>query len=487
MTSYDSSSSGAADAPASPASSAPAQDNPKRAVPVLLGLFVFSLIVDSAFRFTSKPIADDLGLSVTTVSLQTTLAGIIIGVGAVVYATLADSISMRKILLAAIAMICAGSLIGFAFRENWSMILTGRIIQTSGLAAAETLYVIYVTKYLSKEDRRTYLGFSTSAFQLAMLVGILTTGYISTYISWSVLFLVPLLSVLAVPSVLKTVPDHQLSGSRLDVFGIVLIAALATNVMLFLQNFNWCFMVPVVISIALLWWHISSHTNVLVDRAFFADRRYVSMLLVVFILYSVQLAYIFMFPFMVSELYGISFDNISLLTVPGYACAVVVGALSGKIGERLSVRSTITLAMVLIVASLLIPAVFVTTSVVPFVLSMVVFGSGFALMYAPLVATAIREITPERSGVAIGFYNLTINVAVSVGIAYTAKLLDLKPSLFDGIVSTPDGFDPSFSNVLVIVAVVALLGLVVYRVASSLLARADRAAGRPVETAALDG
>jgi DHA2 family metal-tetracycline-proton antiporter-like MFS transporter len=108
-------------------------------------------------------------------------------------------------------------------------------------------------------------------------------------------------------------------------------------------------------------------------------------------------------------------------------------------------------------------------------------------MYAPLVATAIREITPERSGVAIGFSNLTINVAVSVGIAYTAKLLDLKPSLFDGIVSTPDGFDPSFSNVLVIVAVVALLGLVVYRVASSLLARADRADGRPVETAALDG
>lgn len=95
------------------------------------------------------------------------------------------------------------------------------------------------------------------------------------------LFLVPLLSVLAVPSVLKTVPDHQLSGSRLDVFGIVLIAALATNVMLFLQNFNWWFMVPVVISIALLWSHISSHTNVLVDRAFFADRRYVSMLLVV--------------------------------------------------------------------------------------------------------------------------------------------------------------------------------------------------------------
>ncbi len=462
------------------------QPNPKRAVPVLLSLFVFSLIVDSAFRFTSKPIADDLGLSVTTVSLQTTLGGIIIGVGAVVYATLADSISMRKLLLAAIGMICVGSVLGFVFRGSWPMILTGRVIQTCGLAAAETLYVIYVTKYLSKEDRRTYLGFSTSAFQLAMLVGILATGFISTYISWSVLFLVPLLSLLAVPSLLKTLPDHQLEGSRLDIFGIVLIGVIATGVMLFLQDFTWWFLLPVAAAAALLWWHISSHTTVLVDRDFFKDPRYSSMLLVVLFLYSVQLAFLFMFPFFISAVYGLSFDDISLLTVPGYACAVVVGALSGKIGERFSVRTTVTAAMTLIALSLLLPALFVTTSVVPYVVAMIVFSSGFALMYAPLVATAIRDITPERSGVAIGFYNLVINVAVSVGIAYTAKLLDLQPTWFDAIITAPEGYSTMYSNVLIVIAAVALIGLVIYRTASGALARADRRAGRE-SVAALDG
>lgn len=143
---------------------APTLPDPKRAVPVLLGLFIFSLIVDSAFRFTSKPMADDLGLSVTTVSLQATLAGIIIGVGAVVYATLADSISMRKLLLAAIGMICAGSIIGFAFQGSWPLILTGRIIQTAGLAAAETLYVIYVTKlHVDPVDPRVHVVESRSS------------------------------------------------------------------------------------------------------------------------------------------------------------------------------------------------------------------------------------------------------------------------------------------------------------------------------------
>ncbi|GAB95929.1 DHA2 family metal-tetracycline-proton antiporter-like MFS transporter [Kineosphaera limosa] len=452
--------------------------NPKRAVPVLLGMFIFCLVVDSAFRFTSKPIADDLGLSVTTVSLQTTLGGIIIGVGAVVFATLSDSISMRKLLLGAIGMICVGSLIGFFFSSSWPMILTGRIIQTSGLAAAETLYVVYVTKYLPKEDQRTYLGFSTAAFQLAMLIGIVTTGFISTYVSWTALFLVPLLCLLAVPAVLKTIPDHQLAGSRLDVFGIVLVAIVATGTMLFLQDFNWLFLAPAAVGVGLLWWHIRTHHDALVDRAFFADLRYPSTLVVVFFLYAVQFAYIFAFPFLITELYGMSFDTISLLTVPGYVCAVIVGSLSGKIGERLSMRATITLAVGLIIVALVVPAVFVTTSVIPFVLSLVVFSSGFALLYAPLVATAIRDITPVRSGVAIGFYNLMISIAVSVGIAYTAKLLDLKPALFDAIITAPEGFSKSFSNSLLLIAVVALIGLIIYRAAAAVLARDDQRAGR---------
>ena len=44
-----------------------------------------------------------------------------------------------------------------------------------------------------------------------------------------------------------------------------------------------------------------------------------------------------------------------------------------------------------------------------YILSMTIFPAGFALMYAPLVSTAVRRIPAENSGIAIGFYNLTIN------------------------------------------------------------------------------
>ncbi|QGS34973.1 hypothetical protein FOB82_08390 [Corynebacterium xerosis] len=149
--------------------------NPKAAVPVILFTFVFCLVIDNGFKFMTKPIAEDLGLSLTTASLQATLAGIVIGIGAVVYAALADSISMRKLLVAGIAMIALGSAIGFAF-------------------------------------------------QGALLIGTLTSGIMATYVSWTAMFLVSLLLIAAVPVILKKVPDSASVRSHLDVFGLFLIA-----------------------------------------------------------------------------------------------------------------------------------------------------------------------------------------------------------------------------------------------------------------------
>ena len=50
--------------------------NPKQAIPVLLALFVFSLIMDNGFKLMSPSIASSLGLSENTVSLQATLPGL---------------------------------------------------------------------------------------------------------------------------------------------------------------------------------------------------------------------------------------------------------------------------------------------------------------------------------------------------------------------------------------------------------------------------
>lgn len=448
--------------------------NPKAAVPVLLIAFVFSLVIDNGFKFMSLPIAADLGLSVTTVSLQATLAGIIIGIGAVVYAALADAFPIRRLLVIGLVLVAIGSIIGYVFQDNWPLVLTGRLIQTSGLAAAETLYVIYVTKHLPEKDQKTYLGFSTSAFQLALLFGTLTSGFVATYISWTAMFLISLLAVLAIPFALRTIPEHASLKSHLDVYGLFLIAVIATSVMLYMQAFKWYWLLPIIGGIVLFALHVR-RGNALVTPEFFSNQRYVWALVVVFIVYSTQLGLTFIFPFIVNGLHGFDLDRVSLLLVPGYAAGAIVGALSGQIAKALSSRQAIILALSLIVAALLLVAFMIEGPLWVLAFAIVLFSSGFACMYAPLVNTALRDIPAEKSGIAIGFYNLTINIAIPLGIAYTAKLMDLNLRLLPGLGTATSDIAVGYASVVWIIAGIGIVGTAVYIIADRLMTSREMA------------
>jgi DHA2 family metal-tetracycline-proton antiporter-like MFS transporter len=122
-----------------------------------------------------------------------------------------------------------------------------------------------------------------------------------------------------------------------------------------------------------------------------------------------------------------------------------------------------------IIVSMLLPALLVDAWIGIFVISMILFGMGFALMYGPLVSTAIMRVPVENAGIAIGFYNLTINIAVPIGIAYTATLMKLKPNLLDGITGADQA--SSYGSVLLILSAVATFSLVLYRVFVVILKR----------------
>lgn len=436
--------------------------DPKRAVPVLLTLFVFSLIMDNGFKLMSPSIASSLSLSENTVSLQATLPGILIGVGAVVYAALSDSVSIRRLMIFAVIVMSIGSLIGFALQGTFTGVLVGRIIQTAGLAAAETLYVIWVTKHFRGDEQKKYLGYSTAAFQLSLLLGAVGSGFIATYVGWTAFFLINLLALLTIPFILKNVPPEQTGQTNLDVFGLFLVAVIATGIVLFLQDFNWWFVLPAVVAMGVFVRHISTDPKALITKDFFANKRYTSMLIVVFAVYSVQLGYQFIFPFIIKGVYGWKLSDVSLLLVPGYTAAVVVGVLTGRIARRLNSKQAIVTAMLMIAVALLLPAFVVGGWVGTFVISMVLFGSGFALMYAPLLSTAIRDVPKSKGGIAIGFYNLIINMAVPIGIAYAAKLLNLKLSLTSFAGQSAE--EASYGSVLLILAGITVIALLLYRI-----------------------
>ncbi|MCT1545458.1 MULTISPECIES: MFS transporter [Kocuria] len=457
--------------------------NPRRAVPVLLFLFIFCLVIDQGFKFTSQPMAEALNLSESTVSLQATLTGVLIGIGAVVYSALADSVAIRKLLYLSIGLIVVGSVIGFVGSASFPVVLVGRVIQTAGLAAAETLYVVYVTKHFEGVELKKYLGFSNMSFQLASLIGTLISGFLATYVSWTWMFLIPLIIVLSLPFIKTRVPDEvQQTSSGVDVYGLFLVGVMATGLIMFMQEFVWWWWIPVVVATVLFVIHVRTNPKALVDASFFTNRPYISALVVVFIIYSVNLAFVFLFPFAIHGVHDMAMDKVSLLTIPGYVLGASTAAMSGQVSKRLDSKQAVTLALGLLALSLAVAGLFINVSVVAMVIAMAMFSVGFGLLYAPLMSSALLLMPAAKSGVAVGFYNLVINVAAPIGVAYTATLMSSKPTWFSGLSvgTTPEG--DYFATILWLLVGITLLGLVAYRVLFGLIERSDARAAQQLTT-----
>ncbi|AZU64362.1 MFS transporter [Neobacillus mesonae] len=438
--------------------------NVSKIVPVILTLMIFSLVIDNSFKIISPDLVKYFGVSASTVSWQVTLAGLVIGIGAVVYSSLSDSISVRNLLAAGIILICAGSLLGFIVHTNYWLIVVSRIIQAAGLGATETLYLIFVAKYASPEDQKKYMGFSTSSYQLATVIGILAGGFVSTYLQWQNLFLIPLLSLLLLPFILKYLPKEERKKNNVDFIGLILIAAVATSIMLYMSYFNWELFILFIAAVIVFLFYITKKKNAFITIEFFKNKQFLFVLIVAFIIYSTYAAYALnTLSFLLTTVYKIKLDTVSLMFIPACLLAALVGAFSGKIGKYLSSKQCVYLAMSLITISILMGTFFVDTSIALFVISLILFSCSFALLYAPLIDTSIKKVPTEKAGAALGFYNLCINIAMSAGFTYSSFLIDKKDLQFGFLkFTTANSVALNYGSIILIIAGIALLAIILF-------------------------
>ncbi|WP_045516301.1 MFS transporter [Neobacillus niacini] len=439
--------------------------NLSKIVPIMLSLMIFSLVVDNSFKIISPDLVEYFGVSASTISWQVTLAGLAVGIAATVYSALSDSISIRNLLVTGIILMCVGSLLGYITHNNYWLIVLSRMIQATGYAATETLYLIFIAKYASAESQKKYIGYSTSGFQLATVIGTLTGGFIATYLQWQNLFLVPLLSLAFVPFILKHLPKEERKQRKLDVLGIILVAVIAASIMLYMSNFSWGFFTLFIVSILTFLFYISKNKNAFISIEFFKNKQFLFMLLIGFMIYSLQSAYALnTLSFLMKNIYHIKLDTISLMFIPASLSAALIGALSGKIGKFLSSKQCIYLGVSFILVSLLLGVFFIDKSIAVFVVSLILLSSSFGLIYAPMIETSIKNIPDEKKGTAIGFYNLVaVCIGFTTGFSYSSILIDKKDLQF-GFLSfvTDDPTALNYSSILNIFAAIALLALFLF-------------------------
>lgn len=441
-----------------------------KAMPMIMFAFILAGSLQEALNVCAPIITKDFGITSSEVSLVSAVAMLTMGVAYIVYTALSDFMSIKKLLVVGIVISAVGSVAGVLFSNSFLAVVVFRAVQMAGGTCSSALLILTATRYIEEHRRMRYYGFNTACFSGGQLVGILLGGIFATYIGWKYLFLVPALSLISIPFIMKYLPDDSTEEkTRIDFPGIFLMALLSLFISLYFNVMDVRLLAASAVTAVVFLVYISKYKNAFITIDFFKNWKYMLVILVVLITYSTQGSYSFLFSFMASGVQGIETSKISMILLPSYAVSMAIGIGGSKITQKMGVTKTLIMGLGSMAAGLLMGSFFLDRNIVVLVLMSCLFNGGFSILYTPIMTLVINSLPEKMRGTGLGFFNLCIKITSSTGIVITGKLLTIEALQKAKIVKTMAGAGTVYSNVLLLFLVVVLVSFITVNIVKQFL------------------
>ncbi|MFU0536545.1 hypothetical protein BFS15_05150 [Gardnerella sp. DNF01162] len=438
---------------------------------LLLITFILGTLCLQGFNLVFDQIGKAVGAP-NQASLITSLPIIVLGIVCFIYGSLGDFVSLRRLITIGLVTLFVGSLFGFIanffFTPNLWTVIIARILQTAGEQVAGSSFLVIATKYLRNDLKVIFFGLFTAAYQLSASIGVFAAGALSS-IAWQYLFLIPAITILFLPVLVKCLPTKNGIGGKIDKLGFTVFGIAVALLTLFFSYKAWGLLLGSIVLFVVFAGYIMKAKNPFVTPAFFKNKRWLSGIVLIFIFYFTNYCMPPIYNVIGGVLYHMSTEAVSSYLVWAFVVAAVFGTCSGAIIGFIGRKAGIITAAVLMILGWVGAAVFINCGFLVLTLCACVYYAGCGLMYSPIVSTVLSALPVEESGRGCGMNDLVMNVTASIGISIFSGFFGgnlLKGFSFAGI----QGLSAGYSNLLMMGAIVAFIGLVVY-IARSLMVK----------------
>lgn len=433
-----------------------------KVMPLMMLIMVCSASMLNAFSVIPSLLSQEFGLSAAVISRQTVAITLAMGVGGIAYASLADYISIRKLLLAGISILAIGGLTGFIFSGNFTVVVIASAIEIFGGQCSAATMLLAAVRYLDEQRCNKYYGYYIACINGSQLLGVLLGGVLSSYVGWKFIFLVPMFSLLALPRIIKYMPeDSRLTDKKMDILGIGLLSMFTFFLTFYFNGQNPLFLIIAAALCVSLVFYIKYRKNAFVKPEFFKNKKYTITIILGGLVNSLLVAYPFTFSFLAAALHRLDAGAVSMLLLPSYAVAMVAAALAGKITEKLGIHKSMMAALFISFTALVAEAAFMEKSVLLLVVCSCVFSAGLSLFSPTVQALIFQSLPADKTGVGSGIYGLIFNIAMSLGAAITGALLGSRILQKSAIIPGVGTGAFVYSNILLIFSMVMVVGAII--------------------------
>jgi EmrB/QacA subfamily drug resistance transporter len=406
-------------------------------VAVCVGTFMLLLDVTivnvalPAIQVSLKASFSDLQWVVDAYSLA--LAALLLTTG-----SLADLFGRRLVFMIGLVIFSLSSLAsGLASDPLWLNIARGA--QGVGGAAMFSTSLALLGSAFQGRERGTAFGVWGAITGLAVAIGPVVGGALTTGLSWRWIFLVnvPIGVVAIVVCLLRVEESRQRGAHRIDPIGVVSFSgALGALVYALIKgnSLGWgsttieaCLIASVVLLIVFLIAEYVQGERAMFDLRLFRKPTFTGGAIAAFALSAGLFAMLLYLTLYLQDVLRFSALQTGLRMLVLSGGILLTSTLSGRLTARVPIRFLISPGLALVAIGLLLmrglSADSQWTHLIP---GFIVAGAGTGLINPPLASTAIGVVPPQRAGMASGINSTFRQVGIATGIAGLGSLFSDK-------------------------------------------------------------
>lgn len=390
-------------------------------------LSFFSVLNEMVLNVSLPDIANDFNKSPASTNWVNTAFMLTFSIGTALYGKLSDQLGIKRLLLFGIIINCFGSVIGFVGHSFFPILILARFIQGAGAAAFPALVMVVVARYIPKENRGKAFGLIGSIVAMGEGIGPAIGGMIAHFIHWSYLLLIPMMTIITVPFLIKLLKKEVRIKGHFDIVGIILMSVGIVFFMLFTTSYNISFLIISILSFLIFVKHIRKVTEPFVEPALGKNISFIIGVLCGGLIFGTVAGFIYMVPYMMKDVHQLSTAAIgSVIIFPGTMSVIIFGYIGGLLVDRKGPLYVLTIGVTFLSVSFLIAAFFL--EVTPWLLTIIlVFVFGGLSFTKTVISTIVSSsLKQKEAGAGMSLLNFTSFLSEGIGIAIVGGLLSVR-------------------------------------------------------------
>jgi len=350
---------------------------------------------------------------------------------------LADLFGRRRLFVIGIVLFTIAS-VACGVANDPLFLIIARGLQGLGGAAMFATALALISQEFHGKERGTAFGIWGATIGLAVAIGPLVGGMLTSWLSWRWIFLVNIpIGIGAVAlalTKLRESSDPELS--RLDPVGLVTLTGGLFSLILGLIEGNshgWSstlivglFLAAAVLLTAFVIAEAVQETS-MVDLSLFGRPAFVGAQITAFAISSTLFAMFLYLTLYLQDVLRLSPLQTGVRFLPLSLVSFVAAPLAGRLSTRVPIRLLLGVGLALCAGSLwLMSGISIHSGWTTLLPGFIVGGIGTGLVNAPLATTAVSTVRQERAGMASGLNNTFRQLGIATGIAALGAIFQSK-------------------------------------------------------------